>query len=232
MGLSCGMSMVKYGLFIFNLICAVAGIALIVAGALPLFKLQDIQEVFPENNPEVMPIIVLTLGCVIFVISFLGCCGAIRESQCMINMYAFFLLVLVVGNVVIAVYAFLYTKELAQVAEDGFGTLWNNSIGVNADTKYTAAIDGIQRALQCCGRQGPGDWGARIPPSCCADESSCNLASAFPKGCGQLLNDFVSMSGVLIAWVAVSAAAFGLLGVIFACCLSNSIRNSYRRSYA
>lgn len=73
-------------IILLTFISQIAGIALIVVGALPLFKIADIQDAFPENNPAIFPIIVLALGIVIFSISFLGCCGAIRESQCMINM--------------------------------------------------------------------------------------------------------------------------------------------------
>jgi CD63 antigen len=63
----------------------VAGIALIVVGAIPLFKLADIKDAFPENNPATVPIIIVALGSIIFVISFFGCCGAIRENQCMVS---------------------------------------------------------------------------------------------------------------------------------------------------
>jgi len=229
MGLSCGMSMVKYGLFVFNLICAVAGIALIVVGALPLFKLEDIQDAFPENNPATVPIIVLVLGSVIFIVSFFGCCGAIRESQCMVSTYAFFLLVLVVGQIVLAVFAFLYTSELATAAQNGFVSLWDN-MSVQGNPQ---AIDGIQKALQCCGRDGPADWASSIPPSCCVEGTTqCTMGAAHPTGCRQKLYDLVSESGKLIAWVAVVFGAFELVGVIFACCLANSIRNATRRQYA
>lgn len=51
---------------------------MIVVGALPLFKLEDIRDAFPENNPATVPILVVALGSVIFLISFFGCCGAIR----------------------------------------------------------------------------------------------------------------------------------------------------------
>lgn len=64
----------------------IAGLALIIVGAIPLFKIADIEDAFPENNPAIFPILVLSLGCAIFAISFLGCCGAIRENQCMINL--------------------------------------------------------------------------------------------------------------------------------------------------
>lgn len=64
----------------------VAGIALIVVGAIPLFNLSDIKDAFPENHPEIVPIIIVVLGSIIFIISFFGCCGAIRESSCMVTM--------------------------------------------------------------------------------------------------------------------------------------------------
>jgi len=229
------MSMVKYGLFIFNLICAIAGIALIVVGALPLFRLADIQEVFPENNPEIVPIVVVVLGSVIFIISFFGCCGAIRESQCMVSTYAFLLLVLVICQIVVAVFAFLYTEEFSNKAQKGFTILWDD-MTLRDDQLSRQAIDGIQRGLHCCGNSGPADWTpalGQFPVSCCADGvTNCNANTSFQKGCGQLLNDMVNGSGMLIAWIAVVFAAFELVGVIFACCLANSIRNSTRRQYA
>lgn len=227
MGLSCGASVVKYGIFIFNLLCAVAGIALIVVGAIPLFKLDDIREAFPENEPAIVPIIVVCLGSIIFLISFFGCCGAIRENQCMVSTYAFFLLILVVLQIVVAVFAFMYTEELANAAKDGFGRLFDD----RNNPSTAAAIDQIQRGLQCCGTTGPKSWDSNIPPSCCA-EATCTIANSHPNGCSTMLADIVSGSGLLIAWFAIIFAGIELVGVIFACCLANSIRNADRRQYA
>ncbi|KAG5678520.1 hypothetical protein PVAND_008187 [Polypedilum vanderplanki] len=231
MGLTCGASVVKYGIFIFNLLCAVAGIALIVVGAIPLFKLDDIRDAFPENNPATVPIIIVVLGSIIFIISFFGCCGAIRENQCMVSTYAFFLLILVVLQIVIAVFAFMYTGELAKAAENGFNKLWENR-DTNNETRI--AIEGIQRGLRCCGSAGPADWGLlNIPSSCCDDGViACTVSNAHSDGCATLLSNFVNDSGLLIAWFAIVFAGIELVGVIFACCLANSIRNANRRQYA
>jgi CD63 antigen len=229
MGLSCGASVVKYGIFIFNLLCAVAGIALIVVGAIPLFKLDDIREAFPENEPAIVPIIVVCLGSIIFLISFFGCCGAIRENQCMVSTYAFCLLVLVILQIVVAVFAFMYTADLANAAKDGFGRLFDD----RNNPSTGAAIDQIQRGLQCCGTTGPLSWGLSVPQSCCADgTTSCNLLNAHQTGCSTMLADIVNGSGLLIAWFAIIFAGIELVGVIFACCLANSIRNADRRQYA
>lgn len=128
----------------------------------------------------------------------------------MVSTYAFFLLVLVIAQIVLAVYAFMYTDELANASRKGFETLWDQM--VRGDVPAREAINGIQRGLQCCGRAGPSDWTSalgNIPSSCCADGSAtCNAANAFPKGCADLLTSGVQASGMLIAWIAIVFAAF------------------------
>lgn len=107
----------------------------------------------------------------------------------------------------------MYTEELASAASKGFDTLWNNMSG--SDQKSLEAVHGIQRGLQCCGRNSPADWLALPPPqnvipaSCCADGATiCTQPNAFTKGCGQLLFDTVNSSGMLIAWIAIVFGAF------------------------
>lgn len=114
----------------------------------------------------------------------------------MITMYALMLFVLVILQIVLAVYAFMYTEELASAARSGFEKLWNT----RTDMKNSQAIDGIQQGLHCCGNRGPSDWGVSVPPSCCANNVSCSQSDAFQSGCGSVLFDLVNSSGLLIAW--------------------------------
>lgn len=114
----------------------------------------------------------------------------------MVTMYALMLFVLVVLQIVLAVYAFMYTEELATAARNGFNQMWNQ----RNDMKMSQAIDGIQQGLQCCGRNGPGDWSGAIPNSCCAGNVSCSQNTAFKSGCSDVLFDLVNASGLLIAW--------------------------------
>ena len=39
------------------------------------------------------------LGAIIFVISFFGCCGASKESKCMMYTYGFFLFIILIAQV-------------------------------------------------------------------------------------------------------------------------------------
>lgn len=205
----------------------IAGIALITVGAIPLFRLGDIEAVFPENNPTIFPIMVVILGSIVFIISFFGCCGAIRENQCMVSTYAFFLLVLVVLQVVLAVFAFMYAADLADAAYNGFNKLFDNA---QTSQEARVAVDGIQRGLSCCGSTGPSSW-TTIPDSCCEAGTQCTISNSFQNGCSNTIHELVKDSGLLIAWFSVCFAAVQLVGVIFACCLANSIRNASRRQY-
>ena len=47
------------------------------------------------------PIFLMIVGGVIFLVAFLGCCGAWRESKCLIYTYAFFLAVILVAQVLL-----------------------------------------------------------------------------------------------------------------------------------
>ena len=119
---------------------------------------------------------------------------------------------LVVGQIVLAVYAFMYTEELANIGRKGFKTLWEDSVNRPDDRAVLEAIHGIQRAGRCCGRTGPGDWTSRpggVPSSCCEDgANSCTALTAFSTGCETFLGDVVTTSGLWIAWIAVVFAAF------------------------
>jgi CD63 antigen len=233
MGLSCGMSMVKYGLFVFNFITALAGIALIVSGSIALVQIGDISDAFHNmTSPTHMPIALIVLGSVIFIVSFFGCCGAIRESQCMVTTYAIFLLLVVIGMIICASLIFVYKDDVVNETHNAFNNIFLNRVqDVNR-----RALDNIQRSLRCCGRIGPEDFlneGNQVIPSSCCDgnPSVCdrNNNNLFTQGCNSALEDLINGSSLLLAWISLGFGLAMFIGTIFACCLANSIRNVNRR---
>lgn len=58
-----------------------------VIGGIALKKIGDAKHVFDDSNhPGYIAACVITLGALVFVIAFFGCCGAIRESVCLMNL--------------------------------------------------------------------------------------------------------------------------------------------------
>uniref|UniRef100_A0A6B2EH14 Tetraspanin n=1 Tax=Phlebotomus kandelakii TaxID=1109342 RepID=A0A6B2EH14_9DIPT len=226
MGLNCGMSLVKYVLFIFNLLCALCGIALLTIGIIVLVNAADLEKLFGDYNAIAAPILLIILGSVVFVIAFFGCCGAIRESHCLTMTYATFLLILIIGQIVIAAITFAFAGDISTAMTKAFERIFNEQhVDVNREL-----VDTVQSQLECCGVNGPGDWVTAIPSSCCAPGvTNCGYDNAFRTGCNAALADWVDISKHIIAWVALGVAVIQLVALIFACCLGNHIRNDRRR---
>jgi CD63 antigen len=216
--------MVKYLLFVFNLLCALGGVAILGVGIAFLLRIGDIEKIFEDWNVQVVPILFIVIGSIIFIIAFFGCCGAIKESHCMTVTYSTFLMVMLLAQIVLAIVVFVYIGDLQEAVRPVLQRMW--------DQKQTnlQVWDGIQNTLQCCGLNTAAEWGTAIPPSCCADGgSTCSVINAFNVGCSSAVNDFIKTSGNIIGAVALGVAGIELIGFIFACCLANSIRNQSRR---
>uniref|UniRef100_A0A1L8DJJ6 Tetraspanin n=1 Tax=Nyssomyia neivai TaxID=330878 RepID=A0A1L8DJJ6_9DIPT len=227
MGVSCGMSIVKYILFIFNLLCALSGIALLTIGIIVLLRASELEKLFGDYNAIAAPIVLIILGSVIFVISFFGCCGAIRESHCLTMTYATFMLILVIGQIVIAAITFAFAGDISTAMTKAFERIFaEQHLDVNQELVNT-----VQSQLECCGVAGPGDWNPNpVPSSCCAPGvATCTYQNAWRTGCRSALEDWVDTSKHVIAWVALGVALVQLVALIFACCLGNHIRNERRR---
>lgn len=59
------------------------GIAILAIGIVYYIQIDELQKLFQDQNVIAAPITFIVIGSIIFVISFFGCCGAIRESHCM-----------------------------------------------------------------------------------------------------------------------------------------------------
>jgi len=102
-------------------------------------------------------ITLLSVGLLVTILAFLGCCGTIARSKCLLGMFVISLLALLVGEVSVAV--LVYFKEL------DYRPLLRASVHETVLKKYhpnnTATVlywDTIQQGIECCGSSGPIDW--------------------------------------------------------------------------
>jgi len=241
--------MVKYLLFFFNFLFVIGGILLITAGALSYVGYDKYLEIAKEVDLDAYkapPILMMVIGSIVFVIAFLGCCGAMQENNCMMMTYSAVLTILLLVEVAIVIVAAVKKDDFEGYLRDGFK---------NSMKKYSAedgplmeSWDSMQQNLHCCGAESFTDWGDTrwtedrsniIPTSCCRTPSvGCSAdilnkpepvarQTIYTEGCvTKALND------IGIQWVLIGAgvvAAVELLGIIFACCLAGRFR---RKHYA
>ncbi|XP_069696296.1 CD9 antigen-like isoform X2 [Periplaneta americana] len=152
----------------------------------------------------------LAVGVVMFLVGIIGCCGAFRESPCMLVLFCCFLMVVIVAEIVAVVWVYNNRARIEHYVRDNVKSTVQQHYGV-VDSS-TKAFDSIQQGLQCCGANGPKDWAGsrynmrdrgafdlavtsliqvyKIPPSCCrvgVNEEVCKAALNVGIG-AQILN--------------------------------------------
>ncbi|EDV35866.1 uncharacterized protein Dana_GF12682 [Drosophila ananassae] len=225
--MDCGTSLVKYILFIFNTLVSVIGILGIVYGVLILKSIGTIevngQVGFPPQ--ALMPIVLISIGSIVVFISFLGCCGAIRESVCMTMSYAVFLLILLIVQLTLVVLLFTNKEKFNTAMGDVIDKAWQSDRGRGG------VFDALQKSLHCCGASSFADYiaeGQALPSSCC--DGSCLNPLNYYGGCRDKFVETMSVSTDHAKYVAIGLIGVELIGFIFACCLANNVRNYKRRN--
>ncbi|KAM6233512.1 CD63 antigen isoform 1-T4 [Porphyrio hochstetteri] len=231
-----GMKCVKFLVFIFNFIFWVCGVALIVIGIYAQVGLGQPLAV-SSSSASSTPIAILVLGIIIFFISFFGCCGAWKESYCMVTTFAVLLSIIFLVEIAAAIAGYVFKDKVRSVLEDG---LWNAVRTYGEDEALTEAMDELQRDFMCCGVNNYTDWStveafranSSVPRSCCrVNTTTCNVrpspATVYEKGCLQSIEAVMKKNILIVAAVALGIAFFEILGIIFACCLMKGIRSGY-----
>lgn len=228
--MGCATGIVKYLVFLANLIFALAGLALVIVGVVYKLNVKEVTGVLPPDL-GMAPILSIIIGIVVFVTAFLGCCGAVKESTCMLTSYAVILLTIFIIQVAIGVYIFIQVKDTNE-----FRKAVTKNVQKTFDNRFTnpeanETMHFVENFLHCCGVYGPDDYNsASLPPSCCSSKTShCVIANANDDGCAKKLSSELQNKAELVGGIAIGIAAIEIIGAVFGLCLASSIRNTYRR---
>ncbi|KAI8037333.1 23 kDa integral membrane protein [Drosophila gunungcola] len=224
--MDCGGVFVKYVLFVFNILFVICGILLITLGSIMVSAIKDFSNVGETFSANSVAIIILVLGCIIFVVAFTGCCGAIRENACALTTYSVVMLVVLISQLALIIYVWVYHVEIQQSLEKIVQTIW--------DQRKTDSLlmDTLQRSFKCCGLNGFADYGVKYPASCCDAPSNgtCALTQVMNRSsCLKAVDSFWDTNVNIIKYAGLGVTAVELVAFIFACCLANQTRNSQRR---
>lgn len=95
---------------------------------------------FPPQ--ALLPIVLISLGSIVVFISFLGCCGAIRESVCMTMSYAVCLLVLLILQLTVVVLVFTNKDKFNTSMGEVIDKAW-----ASREVQQGGVFDALQKSV-------------------------------------------------------------------------------------
>lgn len=120
------------------------------------------------------------------------------------NLYALCLIVVVVLQVLLAIFVFVYNQDVQNAAFRGWDRIWS---GRQFNTINQRVVDEIQTNIECCGSTSSLDYGLAIPGSCCSSDAEyCNTITAYKTGCKTQIQYFIQNSAQWIAYLSIVMA--------------------------
>lgn len=230
------MNCVKYLMFFFNFLFWLSGLILIIIGALVRDKYGDYISM-AEHEFANAAVLIIVVGAVVFVIGFLGCCGAVRENYCMVTTFAVLMAVIFILEIVAGALGLSYKSKVNAVATDAL-----NKALDQYDTKAGAnqLIDWAQTTFECCGVNGVADWegkGSANKTNFCATPKTHGVKSChkekdcakkeYTSGCKPKFIELIKSNLMLVGGFAMGIAFIQLLGIVFACLMMRAIKGEY-----
>ncbi|BFG05359.1 protein late bloomer [Drosophila madeirensis] len=212
--MGCAAGVIRYLVFLINALSSVVGLVVAVVSSLALEDIND------EGKPIL--IMFILIGVIVFVISFFGCFGAIKENVCMTWTYAITVLAAAIISIILLCILAGHTDDQT-LAKNELDDAWARQ------KNLTDAMSIFQTKLHCCGINGTRDYteaNLTVPTSCFYPNSDKKV---YEVGCLAKLSEFYEnlLTGCKTSgWIflAIEIAAFAC--AVF---LAITFRNEQRR---
>lgn len=165
---------VKYIIFFINNVFWFLSIIILGVGIFVMLEKRDVYSQLTDlyYDPAV---IFVVLGGLMFIITFTGCIGALRENTCLLALYAGIITLLLILEIVCGIVGFVNSAKLEEKVDEKL----RNAIVFYRDPNKPDLhflIDSAQSQLDCCGSRGYTDWTANIYFNCSAPSiSACGV---------------------------------------------------------
>lgn len=231
----CGPNCARVILIFFNIIFWISGLALLAIGIWilvdpTLLQKIDLLAMLIENNGDMLKYasyVLIAVGLFVAIVGFFGCCGALKENKCLLGLYVFLLVIVMLGEIGIAVLAILFQGSVNDKLDAQFKVLVGKyldpaSTDYNTDPAraFNQTISNVEKELDCCGYNGIADYesvtGVVVP-------AACGDGSAVIAGCKEGLEAFINQQSLIVIGIGVGIACLEIFGIIFGICLCRNV---------
>ncbi|CAM4523978.1 unnamed protein product [Leuciscus chuanchicus] len=224
---------IKYMLFFFNFIfwlagCVILGVSLWLRHDTKTSSLLDLrfEDTEPPNTFYVSVYILIAVGAVMMFVGFLGCYGAIQESQCLLGTFFACLVILFACEVAAGIWGFLHKDQISKEVITFYDSVYDKgtSFQVTQNDQQQAAATVLKvfhETLNCCGKGGLFSIAEKLFADTCPGELKMNAVSCHTK-----IKELFSEKIYLIGIAALVVAVIMIFEMIFSMVLCCGIRNS------
>ncbi|NWS80719.1 TSN8 protein, partial [Toxostoma redivivum] len=173
--------------------------------------------------------LLIAVGSIIMILGFLGCCGAVKESRCMLMLFFVALLLILILQIVGGVLGAVNRSQVEAVFESALSTMVDSLQSTTGEhQEYQEEFQKFERNNKCCGLlNGPTDWGQNFNKlssnmcQCEPEEQSSDLCTKYQskyiykKPCGEVIIQQIKDNLVIIMGIAFGLAAVEILGLVF-----------------
>ncbi|XP_004429265.1 PREDICTED: CD63 antigen [Ceratotherium simum simum] len=230
-----GMKCVKFLLYVLLLAFCACAVGLIVVGVMAQIILNqaNIQDATPGC---LVPVVIIAVGAFLFLVAFVGCCGACKENYCLMITFAIFLSLITLVEVAAAIAGYVFREQVMSEFNKKFKQQMQS---YPHDNQTALVLDKLQEEFKCCGAVNYTEWeiiplkvNGSVPDSCCVNVTQgCGTKptekSIHTEGCVEKIGGWLRKNVLVVAAAALGIAFVEVLGIVFACCLVKSIRSGY-----
>jgi len=240
----CCSSMLQGMLLVVNLIIFGCGVAVLGGGIYMQVEMSKYLE-FLDGQAVSTATVLIVIGALITLISFLGCCGSFTSNGCLMKTYGALLVILLIAEIGTAIAVYVFKGDIKTIVNDGMSKTMVN-YGQEGFTAPKETWDTVQTAFSCCGISSSNDWqnvtalkpNDAVPDSCCKelkDKCGYNKAtspddSIYQEGCLDKFENDINDNAGTAAGIGVGIFVVQLITIIAAFCLGK--RMDYESEFA
>ncbi|XP_066446618.1 CD9 antigen [Eleutherodactylus coqui] len=218
-----GTKCIKYLLFAFNFIFWLSGTAVLAVGLWLRFDSQTKAMFDADENSNSFytgVYILIGAGALMMLVGFLGCCGAIQESECMLGLFFAFLLVIFAIEIAAGIWGFANKDEVVQQLQKVYTDTYDQ-YQKDREPSVKKTLTAMHAAMDCCGKGG-GLAEAFLSDTC----PKSGLEQLTTQSCPNAISEFFNKKFHIIGAVGIGVAVVMIFGMIFSMILCCAIRNN------
>ncbi|XP_048829136.1 CD81 antigen-like [Brienomyrus brachyistius] len=223
---------IKYMLFFFNFIFWLAG-GLILGVALWLRHDNQTSRLLmlqlgDQQAPSTFYIsvyILISVGAVMMFVGFLGCYGAIQESQCLLGTFFTCLVILFACEVAAGIWGYMNRETIAKELITFYDTAYDQNIMSNSKNQAASSVLQVfHETLDCCGKGEMEVVLAQLIPDLCPAASFATRDVT--KNCHSRVKELFGEKLYLVGIAALVVAVIMIFEMILSMVLCCAIRNN------